>query len=142
MRIACLRKMNKNLLSIMLAAHVGAALAAEELDGVGNKRLPSGAVLMCEEHVVAEASGKPVHIGWQAYGLNSGTEKAAQFYASQFALPPTQGHDAHSYTWTFKGKYSELRYSVQSPSVAGPWSGCAIQPSGFQSIILISNAIR
>ncbi|WP_256080449.1 hypothetical protein [Massilia sp. YIM B04103] len=133
--------MNRILIVVLLVAHAGCAWGAEKLDRVGNKKLPVGAILMCDEHVVGEASGKPVHIDWQAFGFDEGTDKVVQFYQSQFGLSPVKGSDAQGYTWTFKGEYNELQYAVQSPSATGPWSGCSIQPTAFQAVILISNAI-
>jgi len=133
--------MNKILLLLLVIFHIGCASAAEKLDRVGSKELPTGAVLMCDEHVVGEASGKPVHIDWQAFGLNEEIDKAIQFYQSQFRQPPTSNSDAQSYTWTFKGEYNELQYSVKTPSATGPWSGCSKQPTNFKAVVLISNAI-
>ncbi|WP_143068027.1 hypothetical protein [Duganella sp. CF517] len=62
--------MNTKLLLLSIVAYMGCASAVKSSDRVGNKELPAGAVLMCDEHVVGEASGKPVHIDWQAFGLN------------------------------------------------------------------------
>ena len=133
--------MNKKLLLLLVISHVGCALAAEKWDRVGNKELPADAVLMCGEHVVGESSGKPVHIDWQAFGLNEGTGKIVQFYQSQFGVAPATDSDAQGYTWTFKSEFSELQYSVKTPSAAGPWSGCSKQPANFKAVVLISNAI-
>lgn len=133
--------MNTKLLLLSIVANIGCASAVESSDRVGNKELPAGAVLMCDEHVVGEASGKPVHIDWQAFGLNEETNKTVQFYQSQFGQPPATSSDAQSYTWTFKGEYNELQYSVRTPSADWPWSGCVTQPAKFKAVILISNAI-
>jgi hypothetical protein len=133
--------MNKKPLFFLIAVHIGFASANESSDRVGNKELPAGAVLICDEHVVGEASGKPVHIDWQAYGLNDETGKTVQFYQSQFGHPPVTDADGQSHTWTFKSEYHELQYSVKTSSAAGPWSGCVKQPASFKSVVLISNAI-
>ena len=132
--------MYKNLFLLLAVAHIGYTMAAEESDSVGNKKLPTGAVLMCSEHIAGEASGKPVHIVWQAFGLDEEISKTVQFYQAQFRQPPAIA-DAQSYTWIFNGEHDELHYSVEIPSAAGPWSGCKIQPANFKAIILISNAI-
>lgn len=133
--------MNKKLLLLSIVAYIECASAAGSSDGIGNKELPAGAVLMCGEHVVGEASGKPVHIDWQAFGLNEEAEGTVQFYQSQFGRPPATNSDGQSYTWTIKGEYNELQYSVKTPRAGGPWSGCAKQPTDFKAIVLISNAI-
>ncbi|MYM97822.1 hypothetical protein [Duganella vulcania] len=134
--------MNKKLLLLLVISHIGCALAAEKLDRVGNKELPPDAVLICDDHVVGESSGKPMHIDWQAFGLDEGTDKTVQFYQSQFGVAPATDNDAQGYTWIFKSEYSELQYSVKTPSAAGPWSGCSKPPAHFKAIVLISNAIR
>lgn len=133
--------MNKNLIVLLIAAYIGCTSAAESGDRVGNKELPAGAVLMCDEHVVGEASGKPVHIDWQAFGLGEDAGRTVRFYQSLFGQPPVANSDAQSYTWTFKGEFNELKYSVETQKVDGPWSGCAKQPTNFKTIVLISNAI-
>jgi hypothetical protein len=133
--------MNKTLLLLSIVTGIGCASAAEGSDRVGNMQLPAGAVLMCDEHVIGEASGKPVHIDWQAFGLNEETGKSVQFYQSQFGQPPATSSDAQSFTWTFEGEYNELQYSVKTPTADGPWSGCAKQPTNFKAVVLISNAI-
>lgn len=133
--------MNKKLLLLSIAAYIGCASAAESLDRVGNKKLPAGAVLICDEHVIGDASGKPVHIDWQAFGLNEEAGKTVQFYQSLFGEPPAISSDAQSYTWAFKDGFNELKYSVKTPTADGPWSGCTKQPTHFKTIVLISNAI-
>lgn len=133
--------MNKILLLLSVVAYIGCASANESSDRVGNKELPAGAVLMCDEHVVGESSGKPVHIDWQAFGLNEEIEKIVQFYQSLFGHPPAINSDAQNYNWTFKGEYNELKYSVANPSAGGPWSGCAKQPASFKAVVIISNAL-
>lgn len=95
---------------------------------------------MCDEHVVGQSSGKPVHIDWQAFGLNEEPDKTKEFYQAQFGRSPDLD-DAQSSTWTFKGEQNELRYSVKTRSASGPWSGCSRQPTEFKAIILISNLI-
>jgi len=124
----------------LFIAYCGCAAAAEQLDRIGSKKLPDEAVLMCGEHVIGDASGKSMHIEWQAFGLNEDSEKTAQFYQAQFGQPPARD-DAGRYSWRFKGEYSELIYSVQLSSSAGPWSGCSNRPSRFKAIVLISNGI-
>jgi hypothetical protein len=133
--------MNKKLLLLFVIFYIGCASAAEKFDRVGNKELPADAVLICDEHVVGESSGEPVHIDWQAFGLDEGTGEIVQFYQSQFGVPPTSKNEAQGYTWTFKGEFSELQYSVKTSSAAGPWSGCSNQPANFKAVVLISNAI-
>ena len=132
--------MNKKLFLLFVVAHSSCASAAEKLDRVGGKEIPPSAVLMCDEHVVGEASGKPLHIDWQAFGSNDGVGKIVQFYQSQFRRPPVLESNGQRYTWTFKGEDSELKYSVETPSAVGP-SGCAIPPINFKVVVLISNAI-
>ena len=124
----------------LIIAYYGCVAAAEQSDSIGSKTLPAEAVLMCGEHVVGDASGKSMHIDWQAFGLNEDIENIAQFYQAQLGQPPARD-DAGRYTWGFKGVYSELIYSVQPSSTAGPWSGCSTQPSRFKTIVLISNGI-
>jgi hypothetical protein len=132
--------MNRKLLFLLLTAHVGFASATEKTDNVGNKPLPAGAVLMCGEHIIGQSPDKPVHISWQAFGLHDETVKTVQFYQTQFGRPPAPVTSAQSYTWKFTGEQNELHYSVQTPSTDGPWSGCAIKPANFKTVILISNA--
>jgi hypothetical protein len=122
----------------LLIAYYGCAAAAEQSDRIGSKRLPDGAVLMCAEHVNGDASGKSMHIMWQAFGLNETIDKTAQFYQAKFGQPPSRD-DAGRYIWKFKDVYSELIYSVQPSLSAGPWSGCSNQPSKFKTVVLISN---
>ena len=133
--------MNKNLLLLSVVICIECASAAESSDRVGNKPLPAGAVLICDEHVIGEASGKAVHIDWQAFGLSEDASETVQFYQSKFGQAPAAHSDGQSYTWTFKGEYNELQYSVKTPSAGGPWSGCAKQPTDFKAVVLISNAI-
>ena len=133
--------MNKKLLLLLMVAHIGFASAADGFDRIGNKELPAGAVLICEEHIVGEASSKPVHIDWQAFGLRAETGKIAQFYQTQFGRPSVTNDDAQNHTWTFKGEYNELKYSVRAASDDGPWSGCAKQLGSFKAVVLISNKI-
>jgi len=96
---------------------------------------------MCDENVVGDSSGKPVHIDWQAFGLNEEIEKIVKFYQFQFGQPPATSSDTQSYTWTFKGESNVLKYSVETPSADGPWSGCAKQPASFKAVVFISNAL-
>ncbi|UMR29123.1 hypothetical protein MJ904_18755 [Massilia sp. MB5] len=133
--------MNKKLFHLLVVSHISSASAAEKLDRVGGKEIPPGAVLMCDEHVVGEASGKPLHIDWQAFGANGGAGEIVQFYQSQFRRPPVLESDGQSYTWTIKGENNELKYSVKAPSAAGPWAGCTIPPFNLKAVVLISNAI-
>ena len=117
----------------LIIAYYGCAAAAEQSDRIGSKRLPDKAVQMCGEHVAGDASGKSIHIDWQAFGLNEDIETAARFYEAQFGQPPARD-DAGRYTWTFRDVYSELIYSVQLSSTPGPWSGCSTEPSQFNAI--------
>lgn len=133
--------MNRKLLLLSMVAHIGFASAADGFDRIGHKELPSGAVLICEEHIVGEASSKPVHIDWQAFGLRADAGEIAQFYHTQFGRPSAANDDAQNQTWRFKGEYNELQYSVRATSEDGPWSGCAKQLGSFKSVLLISNAI-
>lgn len=132
--------MIKKMLLLLVLAYLGRASAAESTDRVGNKELPFGAVLLCSEHVVGESSGKPMHIDWQAFGLDDEMEKTVQFYQSLFGQPPATEGDGQSYIWTFKGEYNELHYAVKTPTADGPWSQCP-KHADFKSVILISNAI-
>ncbi|MCC2956528.1 hypothetical protein LK542_12980 [Massilia sp. IC2-477] len=130
--------MNSKNLLLLGAVCLGCTAAAAESDSVGNKKLPAGAVLMCRQHVHG-ASDKPMHIDWQAFGLNEDRERIKHFYQAQFGQPPTR-EDAQSYTWIFEGKQNELHYSVRTPSANGPWAACSIQATNFEVIVLISNA--
>jgi hypothetical protein len=127
---------NHKFFLLLIVGYYGCAAAGEQLDRVGNKKLPDGAVLMCGQHVV----GKSMHIDWQAFGLNEDIDKTRQFYQAQFGQPPARD-DAQGYAWTFKHTNSELIYSVQYSSTAGPWSNCSAQPFKFKTIVLISNGI-
>ena len=133
--------MNREMLLLLFVAQLGNASATGESDRVGGKALPTNAVLICDEHVVGEASGKPMHIDWQAYGLHEETEKVMQFYQSQFGRPSASDKGGQSSTWTFKGEYNELQYSVKAASADGPWVKCAKQPTGYKAVVFISNAI-
>ncbi|UVW29556.1 hypothetical protein [Massilia sp. H6] len=124
----------------LIFAGYGCAAAAEQSDSVGSTKLPAGAVLMCGEHVVGDASAKPIHIDWQAFGLHEDMDKVAQFYQVQFGQP-TARDDIGRYTWRSKGAHSELIYAVQPSSTAGPWSGCSTDSSRFKTIVLISKGI-
>lgn len=133
--------MNKKLLLLLVAAHMSSVSAAETLDRIGGKEIPLGAVLMCDEHLVGEASGKPLHIDWQAFGVNEGIGEVVQFYQSQFRRPPVLESDGQSYSWTIKGDDNVVRYSVKTPSAAVAWTGCSTPPTNFKAVVLISNAI-
>lgn len=124
----------------LLIAYSGWATAAEQSDRIGGKKLPGETVLMCGERVIGDASSKSMHIDWQAFGLNEDIDKTAQFYQAQFGQLPSRDA-AGRYIWRFKSEYSELIYSVQLSSSAGPWSGCSNQPSRFKTIVLVSNGI-
>jgi hypothetical protein len=126
-------------LSLIIACY-GCAAAAEQSGMIGSKKLPDEAVLMCGERVYGDASGKSMHVNWQAFGLIEDIDKTAQFYQAQFGQPPVRDN-AGRYIWRFKSVYSELIYSVQPSSSAGPWSGCSTLPSRFKTIVLISNGI-
>jgi hypothetical protein len=125
---------------LLVTALSGCILADEKLDRVGNMKLPAGAVLICHENIDGEASGKPVHIDWQAFGLIEKPEKTVEFYLARFHRPPVFDSAAQSYTWTLKSEYGEIHYSVNVPSAAGPWSGCSIKTTKFRSVVFISNA--
>jgi len=122
----------------LLIAYCGWAAAAEQSDGIGSKKLPHDAVLICKEHVNGGASGKSMHIVWQAFGLNEDIDKTAQFYQAQFGQPPVRD-DIGRNVWRFKGEYSELIYSLQLSTSTGPWSGCSDKPINFKTILMISN---
>jgi len=133
--------MNKKLFLLLVAVHISCIAIAETLDRVGGKEIPPSAVLMCDEHVIGEPSGKPLHIDWQAFGVNEGVSEVVQFYQSQFRRPPVLESNGQSYTWTIKGEDNVLKYSVKPPSAAGPWTGCLMPPSNFRAVVLISKAI-